>query len=51
MGAPNKQGFGIFLNTGCDNYIVTGNDTRLNVSGGILNVPGPAANRLVNNNI
>ena len=51
MGAPNKQGYGIFLNTGCDNYIVTGNDTRLNVSGGILNVPGTAANRLVNNNI
>lgn len=51
MGAANKQGYGIFLNTGCNNYIVMGNDTRLNVTGGILNVPGLAANRLVNNNI
>lgn len=51
MGATNKQGYGIFINTGCNNYIVTGNDTRLNVSGGILNVPGLAATRLVNNNI
>jgi len=51
VGQGNKQGYGIFLNTGCDNYIVTGNDTRTNVTGGIRDVPGPAASRLTNNNL
>jgi hypothetical protein len=50
-GQGNKQGYGIFLNTGCNNYIVTGNDTRINVSGGINNVPGVSATRIVTENL
>lgn len=47
----NRQGYGIFINTGCDNYIVTGNDTRLNITGGISNIPGTSASRIVNSNL
>jgi hypothetical protein len=50
-GQGNKQGYGIFLNTGCNNYIVTGNDTRINLLGGINNVPGVGATRIVTNNL
>jgi hypothetical protein len=50
VGQGNKQGYGIFVNRGSDNFIVTGNDTRANVFGGILNVPGTAPNRLMNTN-
>jgi len=50
VGQGNKQGFGIFLNTGCENYIVTGNDTRTNAIGGIRSVPPEAPNRLVQTN-
>jgi len=48
VGAPNTQGYGIYVNVGCSNYIVTGNDDRLNVSGGIRDVPlvGIVANNL-----
>ncbi len=51
VGQGNKQGYGIFLNTGCNIYIVTGNDTRINVSGGINNVPGISATRIVKDNL
>ena len=44
----NKQGYGIFINTGCSNYIITGNDLRTNVTGGIANVPGTG---IVNSNL
>lgn len=47
----NKQGYGIFINTGCDNYIVSGNDTRVNVTGGIANVPGVGITRIVSSNL
>lgn len=51
VGTGNKQGYGIYVNSGCTNYIVTNNDTRLNVTGGILNVPGISATRIVSGNI
>lgn len=51
VGSSNKQGYGIYVNTGCTNYIVTNNDTRLNVTGGIQNVPGTSATRIVSSNI
>jgi hypothetical protein len=50
-GQSNTQGYGILINTGCDNYIVTGNDTRLNVWGGIVNVPGTGPTRVLANNL
>jgi hypothetical protein len=48
VGMGNKQGYGIFINTGCSNYIITGNDLRTNVTGGIANVPGTG---IVNSNL
>ena len=48
IGMGNKQGYGIFINTGCSNYIITGNDLRTNVTGGIANVPGTG---IVNSNL
>ncbi len=42
---------GIDILTGCDNYIVSGNDTSGNTTGGIDNVPGAAATRIVANNL
>jgi hypothetical protein len=47
---PN-QGWGIFISAGCDQYIVSGNDTTGNVSGGIRNEPVAAASRIVVNNL
>lgn len=51
VGQLNTQGYGILINTGCDNFIVTGNDTRLNVWGGIANVPGTGPTRVLANNL
>ena len=50
-GMGNTQRYGINLGTGNDNYIVTGNDTRANGTGGINNPSGTAATRIVTNNI
>jgi len=50
-GAANNQVYGIYISAGCDNYIITNNDTRGNFTGGINNIPGVAATRIVANNI
>lgn len=50
-GQPVQQGWGIFIVAGSDNYIVTGNDTAGNVTGGINNVPGTSATRIVASNL
>lgn len=51
MGSTNRQGYGIYVLNGSNNYIITNNDTRTNVSGGILNAPGVSATRILNSNI
>lgn len=51
VGAPKTQGYGIFINTGCNNYVLANNDTRLNANGGIINVPGASATRILNSNL
>jgi len=52
LGAPEpgleKQGYGAFFDGGSSNYIVTGNDTRNNIVGGIFN---GGSNSIVANNL
>ncbi|HEV7517475.1 MAG TPA: glycosyl hydrolase family 28-related protein [Thermoanaerobaculia bacterium] len=50
-GQGTTQSWGIFIVGGCDQYIISGNDTTGNVVGGINNVPGTAATRIVVNNL
>jgi hypothetical protein len=50
-GQGSDQSWGIFIVGGCDQYVVSGNDTTGNVVGGINNVPGIAASRIVANNL
>lgn len=49
--AADPQAYGIDILSGCDNYIVTGNDTTGNTTGGLNNTPGTAATRIVANNL
>lgn len=51
VGQPSNQGWGIYISSGCNNYVVTSNDTRLNQFGGIQNVPGTSATRVLANNL
>jgi hypothetical protein len=52
LGAPEpgleKQGYGAFFDSGSNSYIVTGNDTRNNMVGGIFN---GGSNSVVANNL
>jgi len=45
------QKYGIEIATGANNYVVTGNNTLGNGTGGILNTPGTSATKVVTNNI
>ena len=46
-----KQGYGLYIQANCDYYIVSNNDFRNNVTGGVMNVTTPDNNKLINNNI
>lgn len=48
--AGNTQLYGIHILSGCDNFILSHNDTRSNVGGGINNVSGTSATRIQSNN-
>lgn len=48
---PLTQGYGIYLSAGCNNFIVSENDTRNNVTSGIFNGSGTGATKILKDNL
>ena len=46
-----KQQYGLYIQADCDYYIVSNNDFRNNVTGGVMNETTPDNSKLINNNI
>ena len=47
----NKQGYGIYISGGCNNFIVANNDCTGNVTGGIYNGSGTSGTQIVSQNL
>lgn len=45
------QGYGIFIGTGCDNFVIRDNNVRTNLTGGIQDGSSATANKTVHGNI
>lgn len=50
FGATTLQGYGIYIGTGCDYFVITGNIGYSNATGNVTNGSGTGANKIVANN-